>query len=71
MRTLLENIVVSLLETHELDLEKPEDLYVLLDKAQKAMGERNIQWSEAAFLQVVKPLVDRHKTRIVEGVSLS
>ncbi|MDP9873461.1 hypothetical protein [Agrobacterium tumefaciens] len=71
MRTLLENIVVSLLETNELDLEKPEDLYVLLDKAQKAMEERNIQLSEAAFLQVVKPLVDRYKTRIGNGVTLS
>lgn len=71
MRKVLENIVVSLLETNELDLEKPEDLYVLLDKAQKAMEGQNMQLSEAAFLQVVKPLVDRYKIRTYKGATLS
>lgn len=71
MRKALENIVVPLLETNELDLEKPEDLYVLLDKAQKAMEGQNMQLSEAAFLQVVKPLVDRYKIRTYKGATLS
>ncbi|PTV69043.1 RNA helicase [Agrobacterium pusense] len=70
MRNLLENTVVSLLETNEFDLAKPEDLYVLLDKAQQVMKERNIQLSEAAFHQVVAPLVQRYKTRKGDSGSL-
>ena len=67
----LENIVESLLQMNDFDLEKPEDLYALLDMARTMMNDRSIQLSESAFREVVSPLVQRYRIRRGEGVNLS
>ncbi|OOO34582.1 hypothetical protein [Agrobacterium sp. YIC 4121] len=67
----LENIVESLLHMNDFDLEKPEDLYALLDMARTMMNDRSIQLSESAFREVVSPLVQRYRIRRGERVNPS